>query len=1218
MSFAELNPHPQLPATASRVDSPSGTFSNVYRELFDKSPIASVVLCREGFMLDANQAAGVLLESANASLLGRQLSALVNKDAVDHFEQLLLQARASDVTAEGEFLFSRANGTHFRASITIQESRSGETQAPFLVTLKDVSSAKAEEQQLRESIERFQHAIDATRDGIWDWDIVKGSVYFSPQWARLLGYDPGEIPQHVEFFFQVLHPDDVGLVKQGLDDHLCGRTPVKQGEVRLQTKTGDYRWFLDRGQVVSRNSSGDPVRMVGTITDITTRKLAEAALRDSQARTRLLIKAANLGLWDWDLLTNDVYFSPEWKRQLGYDDHELSNEYSTWNTRLHPDDVEATMAAVQGFLAERRPAYDIEFRLRHKDGSWRWILARADVIRDDTGRAIRMMGCHLDITDRRIAEEAIHRSVSLLRATLESTTDGILVVSSEGKFEIYNHVFRRMWNIPDNLAEEGDDEVVLEYVKQQLRDPQLFMSKVKRLYQHPTEVSFDTVEFLDGRVFERYSCPQLVSGVVAGRVWSFRDITERVRAEAAQVEAFDRLKKIAGRIPGVVYQFRMRPDGTACFPYASDGMRELFEIDPDDVRENLGTTDNLIDPNGFWQSIKKSAKDLTLWVHEFQIRRNDGTVRWLAGNSAPEREHDGSTLWHGVVTDITERREAETKLRESEGRLREAQAISQIGNFHWDSRTHRVTWSDELFRIYGRTPGEFEPSFDSYIAAIHPDDRERVLSGLQTAMGTKSAFNHQYRVSRPNSDTCWIRARGVVVLDAAGEVIGLEGTCQDITEQKRAEAVTASLETQLRESQKMEAIGTLAGGIAHDFNNILTAILGNVEVARQEFITGSAVAQRCLDDIQSAGSRARDLVQQILSFSRRQPTDRKLIRLRPVVEEAERLLRATLPSRISLQVHCQAGTPRVMADSTQIEQVLLNLTTNAMQAMKGKRGCITIALDSLVLDETMTTAHSGLRRLQQSSGQVVRLTVKDDGPGMDATTLQRIFEPFFTTKPVDEGTGLGLSVVHGIVEGHDGVITVESRPGDGTAFSVYFPTVPAEEESQSAETEKAAIPDKADAPVALEILYLDDDNTVLLLVKRLLERQGHRVTCFAEPHEALAALRNAPDSFHLVVTDYNMPGMQGLEVAREIRRIRADLPIAVTSGFIDEELRAGADRNGVSELVAKPFAINELYAVVQRMAQAARRSDAGLTTRSDRDSGRATSDSCNASIEPPA
>ena len=1190
MSSAERNPTRHHPGASSRLDPHSAPVHNVYRELFDKAPVGYVTLCREGLILEVNRAAAVLLGSTSESWNGQRLETALAEDCKERFRECVRKARTSDQVIETELRFSRNGGVPIWVSVTLLKSDHADSRAVILLTLKDISCEKLEEKLLKESIERFQHAIDATRDGIWDWDMQTGSVYFSPQWARLLGYEPSEVPHRVEFFFQVLHPDDVASVKQVLDDHLSGRTSVKQGEVRLQTKTGDYRWFLDRGQVVTRDPSGAPVRMVGTITDITNRKRSEAALRDSQARTRILIEAANLGLWDWDLLTNDVYFSPEWKWQLGYEDHELPSEYAAWESRLHSEDLKRTLLAVHDFLGERRPNFDVEFRLRHKDGGWRWILARADVIRDETGRAIRMMGCHLDITDRKITEDAVHRSVSLLRATLESTTDGILVVSSEGRFEVYNHVFRRMWNIPDALAEEGVDEIVLQYVVKQLKDPDLFLSKVKRLYQYPTEVSFDCLEFLDGRVVERYSCPQLVAGAVVGRVWSFRDVTERVQAEAAQAEAFNRLKKIAGRVPGVVYQFRVRPDGTACFPYASEGMRELFEIDPDEVRETLEPNKNLIDPDSFWLSIIKSATELTPWVHEFQLRHKDGAIRWLAGNSVPEREPDGSTLWHGVVTDITDRRESEARLRESEGRLREAQAISQIGNFHWDSRTHRVTWSDELFRLYGRAPGEFNPTFDSYIAAIHPEDRACILHSLQTAMENKSAFDHNYRVTLTDNQLRWVRARGVTVLDANNEVIGLEGTCQDITEQKRAEAVTASLEAQLRESQKMEAIGTLAGGIAHDFNNILTAILGNVEVARQEFGDRSPVAQRCLDDIQSAGSRARDLVQQILSFSRRQPTDRKLIRLGPVVDEAERLLRATLPSRISLHVYCDAITPRVMADSTQIEQVLLNLATNAMQAMKGERGSITITLDSLMLNEGLTESHAGLRKIQQSSGRAVRLIVKDNGPGMDAATLQRIFEPFFTTKPVDEGTGLGLSVVHGIVQGHDSVITVDSRPGQGAVFTIYFPAALEDDKTPVADSGTSPSAEKLSPDSALNVLYLDDDSSVLLLVKRLLERQGHKVTCFVDPREAISALQNAPDTFHLVVTDYNMPGMQGLEVAREIRRICPGMPVAVTSGFIDEELRAGAARNGVCELVAKPFAIKELYAVVQRMAQAARRS----------------------------
>ncbi|MEQ1516936.1 MAG: ATP-binding protein, partial [Usitatibacteraceae bacterium] len=262
----------------------------------------------------------------------------------------------------------------------------------------------------------------------------------------------------------------------------------------------------------------------------------------------------------------------------------------------------------------------------------------------------------------------------------------------------------------------------------------------------------------------------------------------------------------------------------------------------------------------------------------------------------------------------------------------------------------------------------------------------------------------------------------------------------DITEQKRANAARESLEVQLRESQKMEAIGTLAGGIAHDFNNILATILGNTELARQD-ASDNAQALESLEEIRKAGTRARDLVQQILSFSRRQPTPRKLIALCPVIQESVRVLRATLPARVTIEVQCEPDVPPVLSDATQLGQVIINLATNAVHAMHGGPGRIDVRLDTVILDSTLLAANSMLRELDEKhSGPKVRLTVRDNGRGMDAATVSRIFEPFFTTKPLDEGTGLGLSVVHGIVRGHDGAIVVDSAPGKGATFTIYLPT----------------------------------------------------------------------------------------------------------------------------------------------------------------------------------
>ncbi|MEQ1515578.1 MAG: ATP-binding protein [Usitatibacteraceae bacterium] len=402
----------------------------------------------------------------------------------------------------------------------------------------------------------------------------------------------------------------------------------------------------------------------------------------------------------------------------------------------------------------------------------------------------------------------------------------------------------------------------------------------------------------------------------------------------------------------------------------------------------------------------------------------------------------------------------------------------------------------------------------------------------------------------------------------------------------QAEAASASLESQLRESQKMEAIGTLAGGIAHDFNNILATILGNAELARED-VSANPQAMESLGEIKKAGTRARDLVQQILSFSRRQPTERAQVALAPVIEESIRLLRATLPARLTLEVHCDPTVPAVLADVTQIQQVVINLATNAMQAMHGGPGRIDIRLDTVMLDAVLAQTHSALRAMHaQSPGRAVRLTVRDNGRGMDAATVGRIFEPFFTTKAVDEGTGLGLSVVHGIVRGHEGAIVVESELGRGSTFTIYLPSAPADS--------AAAVPESAATTAAVpsrdagrHILYLDDDESLVFLVKRLLERRGYRVSGFTEQREALDALRVDPASFDLVVTDYNMPGMSGLDVAREVRAVRSDVPVAIASGFIDESLRAQACGAGVRELIFKANAVEEFCETFVRLAQPA-------------------------------
>ena len=400
---------------------------------------------------------------------------------------------------------------------------------------------------------------------------------------------------------------------------------------------------------------------------------------------------------------------------------------------------------------------------------------------------------------------------------------------------------------------------------------------------------------------------------------------------------------------------------------------------------------------------------------------------------------------------------------------------------------------------------------------------------------------------------------------------------RDLTGRKKAEAHRSELEAQLRESHKMQAVGTMAGGIAHDFNNILGAILGNVELAKADCGSGSPALESLLE-IEKAGRRARDLVRQILTFSRNEPPRRTAVPVAEVMHDTERLLRVTLPPAIDLHMHLPKGLPPVLADPTQVEQALLNLCTNAIHAIGQARG--TVKVDAVLAPPDQRLCE----RLGLPAGDYVAISVQDNGPGMDAATLERVFEPFFTTKPVGQGTGLGLSVVHGVMRTHAGAVDVHSAPGQGSRFTLYFPV--AEASVPAAEMHAPArAPATAHAPQqqSYHVMYVDDDQALVFLVQRLLRRRGYRVSGFNDPHAAADALRAAPHDYHLLVTDYNMPGYSGVDLLQEVRTIRPDLPVALASGHVTIEIEQAALAAGARALIHKPNDVQELCDTVDRL-----------------------------------
>ena len=556
---------------------------------------------------------------------------------------------------------------------------------------------------------------------------------------------------------------------------------------------------------------------------------------------------------------------------------------------------------------------------------------------------------------------------------------------------------------------------------------------------------------------------------------------------------------------------------------------------------------------------------------ELRLLRKGGApfTAWIEAIVAPDES--GIRICRKVVSDITERKAIQEKLRRSQGLLQTAGKMAQVGGWAVKLPNNEVMWTDEIFAILDFPKGIVPPLAD--VLALCPPASYEIISGaLQSCARDGTPFDCELEIFTAKRRRLNVRAIGQAVRDDYGNITGIEGAFQDISERKKAEQAQASLGEQLRESQKMEALGTLAGGIAHDFNNILGTILGNAELARHD-ARANWQALVSLEEIQKAGQRAKDLVQQILSFSRRQPTSRRVMSLASVVEEAVRLMRAALPGGVRIECRCAADTPSVMADPTQVQQVLLNLGNNAAHAMAGRGGSIDIRVEGIALDEASARFDLNLR-----PGRYARVVVSDTGHGMDATTQRRIFEPFFTTKPVGEGTGLGLSVAYGIMQAHEGTIIAHSEPGKGSRFELYFPRAHEAAVALGAtETAGAASEGRGQ-----HILYIDDDEAQVFLIKRMLERWGYRVSAYIEQVEALEALAGEK-RFDLVMTDFNMPGLSGLEVARAIRDAQPDLPVIVVSGYITDALRAQAAAVGVRELISKPHEIEELRDVVHRL-----------------------------------
>lgn len=626
-----------------------------------------------------------------------------------------------------------------------------------------------------------------------------------------------------------------------------------------------------------------------------------------------------------------------------------------------------------------------------------------------------------------------------------------------------------------------------------------------------------------------------------------------------QVVCGDRMPEAYNR---AMHDAEIGPDAGSCGTAAYLGQRV--------ISENIHT-----DPR--WAGYRDLAR-LSGMVSCWSEPVRDGSGR-VVGTFAMYRPQEGAPDEDDIalITDAAQMAALAIERMRAEQALRLARFTLDhvaLSMFLIDAQSRFIDVNETACRTLGYTRAQM---LDMSVADVDPEFPAERWAEHWAELRSKGVLTFQGRHRRRDGECFDVEISAHFM--AYGE---REFNCafvRDITERLQAERAQRAWELRLRETQKLESLGTLAGGIAHDFNNVLGGILGNLSLAYGELPTGHAAGPHLLQ-IQKGALRARDLVQQILAFSRRQAPAFTVQALQPMVEESLALLRVTLPPTVELSTRFEPAPLWVRADATQMHQVVVNLCTNAWHALGGQPGQVEVGLARVA---------DGMDRALPQGGELppgphAHLWVRDTGCGIDEAHLHRLFEPFFTTKPVGQGTGLGLPVAHGIVTSHGGRIAVDSRPAQGTTFHVYLPLHEAQLQGTAAPALEGATAVEGDTPVALpapvsrglRVLYVDDDEVMLVMVEGLLLRAGHRVVTVSGAGPALELLRGQPEAVDVLVTDYNMPGASGLDLAAAVQAIRPDLPIILSSGYLSEELQTRALQMGLRAVLNKEQTVERL------------------------------------------
>ena len=932
----------------------------------------------------------------------------------------------------------------------------------------------------------------------------------------------------------------------------------------------------------------------------------------NEKQYRNIISEIEDGYYEVDITGNLSFFNDSLCKIYGYDRHELMG----MNNRnyMTPETAKKAYLIFNSVYKTGEAAKIFDWEFLKKDGTKIDVEISVSLIKNSKGEGVGYRGIVRDIGERKLIEAALKKSKKELERRVVERTRDIIKINKQLEQEITEHKSTekslreseaQIRFLADNISDVlwmMDMELRFTYASFSIQKLlgytqeealQLSLKEILMSESYEKGVQFITKAILEkgeanvsadisltlqlehvrkdgGTIWAEMttSFTRDEKGLISGLIGVSRDITKRKQAEEELLKSETQLRTLVDTIPDLVWLKDLNGVYLSCNPIFEQffGAKEsviVGKTDYDFVDKDLA--------DFFREHDRRAMAAGKPSINEEWLTFADNGYKGLFETiKSPLSGTDGDLIGVlGIARDISERKNAENGLRESQKRYKSAQRMGHVGNWEYELVTENFWGSDETKRIYGFNPESKNFTTDEVEKCI--PDRERVHQALIDLIENNTPYDLEFKiypVSGPKQK--FIRSIAELQKDDSGKPCKVTGVIQDITRQKEEESEKQQLELNLLQAQKMESIGTLTGGIAHDFNNILGIILGNTELALDD-VPELNPAHSNLEEIKTASLRAKNIVKQLLSFSRKVEQRMQPIEIALVIKDALKFLRSTIPTTIDVKQDIKITDEKILADPAQINQIMMNLCINASHAMEETGGMIEVIVEKVMLDDNSAKIYPKL-----NPGEHLKIRLSDTGPGINPDIIDRVFDPYFTTKGVGKGSGMGLSVVHGIIKNHNGAITVDSKPGKGTTFNILFPKATEKSKMENESTKEPLCGNET-------ILFVDDEISIVKMIKRMLERLGYKVKTKTNPVEALDLFKSKPDHFDLVITDMTMPQMTGVKLYEKLMGIRPDIPVIICTGhssMIDEEK---AKLLKIAAYVMKPITMTEISQTIRKV-----------------------------------